>query len=288
MADETTGRTAFVLAGGGSLGAVQVGMLKALFERGIVPDCVAGASVGALNAAYIAGDPTREGVGQLERFWCGLLRKDVFPLNAWTGFLGLAARRDYAVSSHALSALIGRALAYTELEHAVIPCRIVATDAITGEEVVIDSGPVRDALLASAAIPGVFPPVLWRERVLIDGGVACNTPLSAALAAGVQRIIVLPTGLSCAVQSLPRGAIGRALHAVNLLTMRQLYRDSLLYATHAEIVVVPPLCPLGVTTFDFSQTPELIERAYRSTAQWLDQDGLQQRGAPHQLAPHRH
>lgn len=92
MSSPASGKTAFVLAGGGSLGAVQVGMLKALARAGIVPDLVVGASVGAINGAFYAGDPTPSGVERIERIWRGLSRSDVFPFPFIQGCLGLAGR----------------------------------------------------------------------------------------------------------------------------------------------------------------------------------------------------
>ena len=280
--------TAFVLAGGGSLGAVQVGMLAALTRRGIVPDFVVGASVGAINAAYYAAEPDERGVERLKRIWCGLRRTDVFPFSPMAGMLGFFGKTDHLVSSAPLRSLIESELPYQRLEDAQLPCYVVATDALDGAEVVLSSGPATTALLASAAIPAVFPPVRLDGRFLLDGGVSNNTPVSIAVKLGATRVIVLPTGISCALQAPPRGAMPLALHALNLLIMRQLVNDIERCAGAADVVTVPPLCPLSTTSYDFSQSAALIHRAEATTRLWLRTDGLHHLGAPPALLSHHH
>ncbi|MFL6514077.1 MAG: patatin-like phospholipase family protein [Chthoniobacterales bacterium] len=280
--------TTFVLAGGGSLGAVQVGMLKALAREQIVPDLVVGASVGAINAAYYAADPSEKGVERLEAFWLKLRRSDIFPLSPLGSILGLFGRRDHIVSPAPLRSLIESAVPYQRLEQVRIPCHIVATDVLKGTETVLSSGSVATAALASAAIPGVFPTVTIEGRHLMDGGVANNTPISTAFGLGAKRIIVLPTGMSCALKTPPRGIVGLAMHALNLLIMRQLVTDIERFSSRCELVVIPPLCPLATTAYDFSQSGALIRSAEAATRLWLKQNGLQPCGAPPALLPHGH
>ena len=281
-------KTAFVLAGGGSLGAVQVGMLKALAGHHVVPDFVVGASVGAINGACYAGEPNESGVARIESFWLNLRRTDIFPLSATSSVLGLFGRRDHLVTSASLQAVIESALPYRRLEEARIPCHIVATDVLTGTEAVLSSGPVALAALASAAIPGVFPMVPINGRYLMDGGIANNTPISTAFGLGASRIIVLPTGMSCALEAPPHGAVAMALHALNLLIMRQLLSDIESFSPRCELIVIPPLCPLTTTAYDFSHSGELINRAEATTRLWLEKNGLKRRGAPSELMPHEH
>lgn len=102
-----------------------------------------------------------------------------------------------------------RHLPYAQLQDAAIPIHIVASDMVTGEEVLLSKGLAVDAVLASAAIPGVFPPVRIEGRLLVDGGVANNTPISTALRLGATRIIVLPTGFACSLKRVPAAAVGR-------------------------------------------------------------------------------
>jgi len=281
-------KTAFVLAGGGSLGAVQVGMLKVLASQNIVPDFVVGASVGALNGAIYAAEPSEEGVARLESMWLKLHRADVFPLSAVSSILGLFGKRNHLVDPAPLRSLIESALPYQRLEEAKIPCHIVATDVLKGTEILLSSGRVALASLASAAIPGVFPTVLISGRYLMDGGVANNTPISTAFGLGAKRVIVLPTGMSCALEAPPHGAIALALHALNLLIMRQLLSDIEDFSPRCELIVVPPLCPLTTTAYDFSQSRQLIQRAEATARLWLKENGLESRGTPSELLPHDH
>jgi len=283
-----SGTTAFVLAGGGSLGAVQVGMLKALTRNNIVPDLVIGASVGAINATYFAAAPSSEGVTQLERTWLRLRSADVFPLSPVKSLLAILGKRDHLISSARLRALIESELPCERIERTKLPCYVVATDVLAGTEVCLSSGPVAPALLASAAIPAVFPGVSIEGRHLIDGGVANNTPISSAVKLGASRIIVLATGISCALERPPQGVVALALHAVNLLVMRQLVSDIEHFSNRAEIVVLPPLCPVSVSSYDFSQTADLVRRAEAKTRLWLQKKGLQSAGAPEELLPHEH
>jgi NTE family protein len=286
MPGKITSRTAFVFAGGGSLGAVEVGMLKALVTRGVHADFVVGASVGAINAAYFAGDPRVAGVARLEALWRGIRRRDVFPMAPFTNLLGLVAWRDYLVNPEALKDLLVRHLPYRHLEEAQIPCHVVATNALGGGEVRFSSGLAAERLLASTAVPGIFPPVRIAGQYLLDGGIANNTPISAAVELGATRLIVLPTGFSCALDRLPPGALAVALHALNLLIARQLVRDAEQFSSAAELVIVPPLCPTAASAYDFSITGTLIDRAADATTRWLDRNGLQAKDIPGALRPH--
>jgi NTE family protein len=288
MADTDRPRTALVLAGGGSLGAVQVGMLKALTRLGVMPDFVVGASVGAINGTCFAVEPDEHGVARLERIWLRLRRADIFPFSAASSVLAAFGRRDHLINPGPLRALIESELPGARLEDARIPCYVVATDVLTGDEVALASGPVAPALLASAAIPAVFPVVSIDGRHLMDGGVANNTPISTAVDLGASRIIVLPTGMSCALTGPPRGVVARALHALNLMIMRQLSKDIERFADRAELVVLPPLCPLAATSYDFSGSRDLIHRAEAASRLWLQKNGLHGRGVPMELGPHHH
>lgn len=279
-------QTAFVLAGGGSLGAVQVGMLKALTRQGMIPDFVVGASVGALNGAYFAAQPNDEGVKRLERIWSRLHRADIFPISPLNSLLAMLGRRDHLVASTPLRLLVESQLPCERLEDAKIPCHVVATDVLDGTEVSIATGSITSALLASAAIPAVFPSVEFEGRRLMDGAIANNTPISTALRLGAKRVVVLPTGMSCALAKPPRGAVAFALHALNLLVMRQLLSDIEHYSSRVELIVVPPLCPVNISAYDFSQTAELIHRAEATTRLWLKKHGLEPAGAPAELLPH--
>ena len=266
-------KTAFVLAGGGSLGAAQVGMLRALVESGVNADLVVGSSVGAINAAYFAGDPTLEGIAKLETLWRSLKRTDILPLS-WRGLLGFLRRRDHLVPSDGLRRLLDLHLPYRNLEDAALPVHVVATDFLSGEAVVLSRGPATQAVLASSAIPAAFPPVKIERRLLCDGAIASNTPVGAAVACGARRLIVLPTGFARRLQCAPNGAIASALHAITLLTTRQLAAELDSLGESAEWHILPTEGPVGGSPFDFSRSSELLERAYCNTLRWIDEGGL--------------
>ncbi len=287
MIDHDGKKTAFVLAGGGSFGAVQVGLLRELVADGVVPDLVVGSSVGAINGAYFAGVPTAAGVAQLEEIWRGLRRRDVFPFT-WRSLIGLVTRRDYLVDSHGLRALLEQRLPYRNLEDAAIPVHVVATDVLDGRAVKLSAGSAAEAVLASCAVPAAFPPVCIGDRYLMDGAVASNTPVSVAMELGAERLIVLPTGFACTLESPPRGPIANALHAITMLVANQLVLELERYRERAEIITVPPLCPLAVSPYDFSRATELIERAAEQTRRWLDRGGLTRERIPGALRPHSH
>ena len=150
----------------------------------------------------------------------------------------------------------------------------------------LSSGPAVDAVLASCAIPGAFPPVRVGEHHLVDGAVASNTPIRVALELGATRMIVLPSGYACALDAPPHGAIATALHAITLMIAHQLVMDLERCGGQAEIVTVPPLCPLAVSPYDFSHADELIERTAVQTRRWLQRGGLEKRRIPGALRPH--
>lgn len=281
-------RTAFVFSGGGSLGAVEVGMLRELLRSGERPDFVVGASVGALNAAYFAGRPTPEGVAELEAIWCGLDRFEIFPVSVGAALWALLGRRPNLVSPSSLAALVERRLPFAHLEKAALPCHVVAADLRSGEPVTLSRGPATPALLASAAIPAVFPPVTLDGRFLVDGGVASNTPIAAALELGAERVIVLPTGYSCALEVPPHNVLGMALHTLGLLMARQLVEDLRHLAGQAQIHVCPPPCPVRTAPHDFSDARALIEAAAGVTRRWIGAGGLDAPPDPGPLLAHNH
>lgn len=262
--------TVFVLSGGGSLGAVQVGMLLALADRGVSPDVVVGSSVGALNAAYVASDPSYRGASRLAEVWSRLTRHDVFPTTVARAGRALVGRTNAIADPTALRQLLSQQLPYARLEDAPWPVAVVATEVLTGREVVLRTGAAVDAVMASAALPAVFPPVAVDDHLLMDGGVANNTPISVAQRLGADCVYVLPTGYACALSEPPGSALAMALHAVTLTVQRRLIEDTTRLAGELDLRVVPPLCPLSVSPVDFRQTRTLIARARATTREWLD------------------
>jgi NTE family protein len=247
-------------------------MLQALYERNVEPDLIVGASSGALNGAFIAARPkTVATAAELADIWIGLRRGQVFPLNPLTGLFGFVGLRENLVPASGLRRLIGRHLTAGRLEQLGTPFHAIATDVRTGAEVRLSKGPLVDAILASAAIPGLLPSVRWDGRELIDGGVSNNTPISHAVELGAQRIYVLSTGHTCELDASPHGALAMTLHAINLLVHRRLTQDIARYDREVELIVVPPPFPVDVQPMDFGQAKSLIERALLASRQFLEE-----------------
>jgi NTE family protein len=261
-------RTAFVLSGGGSLGAIQVGMLQALTEAGIRPDLLIGTSVGAVNAAFMGGRADHEGALQLGEIWRSLRRQHVFPLSPWSSARGLLGRSNHLISSASLGEVLRKHLPYERLEEAAVPVHVITTELRTGRAVVMSSGPAIPALLASTAIPGVFPPVTIGRREFIDGGVANHTPIAAAMELGASRIFVLPVGYPWLRQE-PTNALGMALHALARFIEQKLDAEVAAYRNLADIQVLPTLDGVAVSPADFSHTDELMRRGYKSCRRYL-------------------
>jgi NTE family protein len=264
--------TAFVLSGGAALGAIQVGMLRALYEREIEPDLIVGTSVGAVNGAFIASRPfTPSTADELAGIWRRLDRGQIFPLNPVSGFLGFFGARRHLVPERGLHDLVLEYVDFERLEQASVPFHVITTDVLTGSEVRLSRGPALDAVMASAAIPGVFPPVRWDQRHLMDGGIANHAPISDAIELGAERVYVLSTGASCALTAPPHGALGMLLHSMSLLLLRRLQVEIELLADRAELIVLPPPCRPGVSPIDFSRSDELVKRGAEDSAAYLDE-----------------
>jgi NTE family protein len=255
-------KTAFVLSGGGTFGAAQAGMLRALLEHGIVPDLVVGTSAGALNAAFIAGQPDLDGVDRLAELWRTAPRGEIFPLRPGALAAGMTGRSNHLIPNDGLARWIDDSLTYDRIEDAVIPLHAVATDLLTSEAVVLSRGPVVPALLASAALPGIYPPVEIDGRQLVDGGFAADIPLPQATALGGQDVWILPPADAGATEP-PHSALGVLLRAMSGLLDRRLPIETTASTPDGTTVrVLPPVSSAGRSMFDFDDTGELIDRAY--------------------------
>jgi NTE family protein len=248
------------MAGGASLGAIEAGMLEALYEYGVRADLFVGASAGALNAAFAAANPQAVTTAHaLQSVWRSTRRKDVFPINPLTALRAILGQSDHLISNKGLRRLIQERLGgLNRLEDARADLAVVVTDLLEGKERVIDSGPATPALLASAAIPGIFPPVEIEGRLCIDGGVADNTPINIAHALGASTIYVLATGVSVSLERPPANALAMSVRASNLLLSSRLREEIEEFRGQVRLVVLPPPWPLTVLPSDFSHADDLI------------------------------
>lgn len=281
--------TSFVLSGGGSLGAVQVGMLQALSERGIVPDTLVGTSAGALNAVFVAGSGTSpEDIASLAEVWRSLRTWQLFPPDPRRALRALLGHTDSLFSDRGLRDLVERHLVFDRLEDAPIPLTVIATDLLSGLEVALTRGPTVDAVLASCAIPGVLPPVAWGGLTLADGGLADNTAISQAVRAGADHVYVLPTGYPCSLTEPPHTPLGILGQSMAVLVHQRLVRDIEQFADRVDLVVLPPPCPVTTSALDFSNADELIRRAYDGAVDFLARDSGRREHPARHIALHAH
>jgi NTE family protein len=165
---------------------------------------------------------------------------------------------------------------------------VVSADLLSGQNVTVSTGPLVTGVLASAAIPGVLPPVLREGRYLIDGGVAHQTGVTQAVGLGATLIYVLPAGTPCALPAPPASAIGTAVHALTLLIEQRLAREVAELAGAATIKVLPPLCPLRTSAADFAHGADPIDRARQSSLDWIATGNIDLPAPEQFLATHRH
>lgn len=262
--------TAFVLAGGGSLAAAQVGMLRALADGGVQPDLLVGVSAGGINAFCFAQHPDGTGLDRLQRLWSRLRRRDVFPLDAMRILAGLAGIRDGLVAPDRLRSFLGRQVGSARLDDTVIPAHLVASDLASGQPVVLSSGGALPALLATSAIPGVFPPVELDGRPLVDGGVSVDVPIRQAEELGATLTYVLPAVAPSNAAAVPHGAVPVLLHAVSHLFGRIAAADTA--AARHEVRVLPAPAQPGANPFDFGATDRLIDAGYHTVTRALHDD----------------
>ena len=262
-------------------------MLLALAEHGVHPEMLVGTSAGAINATYIAGHPDPSSIEGLANIWRNLTRDTIFPTKPILGLRGFLGNTDHLVPDTGLRNLVRDHLTFERLENAPIPLHVITTDATSGEEVVHSTGDALDAVVASASIPGVLPPVYIGDRAYIDGGISNNTPISIAHQLGATEIWVLPTGHACSLGAHPKSALAMVLHAITLLVHGRLISDIERFELLTDLRVVPPLCPLGISPTDFSKADQLIERALLSTRAWI-KNGEFDGTAKELLHPHTH
>lgn len=264
----------FVLSGGGSYGAVQVGMIRALVEAGVTPDLVVGSSVGSLNGAVVAADPDTS-ADRLMRVWEQLDRRTLYGADsrfraAWeVAREGLTGQGTALCSSKPLARLIEAAIGLDRIEQLPTTMVVVATDLLVGQPKLLRQGPLSSALQASNATPGLFPPVQIDGVIYVDGSVSANVPIRQALAAGARSMIVLDAGPAHMPGFIPRTP-WEALHQASRIMLRSQHADADDDLSNRHpIMRLPRPTPPALSSFDFSQTQELIEMGFNSTKQFL-------------------
>lgn len=263
---------AFVFSGGGPLGALQVGAVKALFEAGVKPDLVVGTSVGAMNGTFVAFDPTLAGAYRLEGLWRGLQEGELFPGGRFkASWAKMLVRGDRVFENSGIHRLIDTRLGNAHFEDAHLPLGVVATALETGEQEVFTSGEILRPLLASAAMPGIFPPVEIDGKRYIDGGVSNNVPIQPAVDMGAKTIYVM----NATATSLQRRPLNRPmdhlLHAFALARSQRFMIEREHYASQHVRLIMVPTEPLDffVPFASVAYTGTLIDSAYDTTSRFL-------------------
>lgn len=271
-------KLAFVLGGGGHMGAYEVGMLRALLEHGLTPNLVVGTSVGALNGAAIAADPALPTVDSLESIWLSLDQGEIFGGSIYAGAANLVRTRTHLHSNRSLRKLIERTLPVRTFEELRVPFQCVAASIERAAEHWFDSGPLADAILASAAVPGILPAVEIDGEHFIDGGVVNSIPVSRAVELSATEIYVLHAGRVERPLEPPKNLWQVAWVAFEIARRHRFARDM---ASLPEGVVVHVL-PTGERSparyddvsqlryGDFKAVRRRIDRAHRATRAFLE------------------
>ena len=260
---------AFVLSGGGNLGALQIGMMRALLEHDIRPDLIVGCSVGAINGAGLAEDPTLAGALRLERLWRALDGKELMPAGWLPNTVAIARRGEAIHESQGLRRHIEQSLTARTFEELAVPFQCVATDVVGVREVWFRSGPLIEPILASAALPAVYPAVEIDGVRYLDGGIVDDVPMSRAVELGARRLYVLQVGLFSRPRPEPKRPLDVAVQAYWIARHHRFKRE--LAAMPSDIEV--HLLPTGQTPYmrynDFTRTSELISLAYEASSAYL-------------------
>jgi NTE family protein len=271
-------QTAFVLGGGGNLGAHEVGMLRALLEHGITPDLVVGTSVGAINGAAVAADPTVGAAERLREMWARMERSDVFG-GSVLGRLGTLARtRTHLHDNEGLRRLLAEALPVAAIEDLPVAFECVAASIESAAEHWFTSGPLVEAILASCAVPGLLPPVEVGGEHFLDGGIVNSIPVGRAVARGARRIFVLHVGRLDRPLDPPRWPWEVGLVAFEIARRHRFLGDMAALPGDLDVHVLPtgqeqPPRYTDLSQFRYRDTtriPDHIDRAYEASSAYLD------------------
>jgi NTE family protein len=269
--------TVFVLGGGGHLGAYEVGMLKALLEAGVKPDAVLGTSVGAINGAALAADPTSDAVARLEKLWTGLSAGGIFEDSLFTRLGTMMRSRTHMHSNTTLRRMLAESMPVERIEDLQVPFQCVAASIERAAEHWFSTGPIVEAVLASCAVPGLLPPVRIDGEHFLDGGLVDSVPVGRAVALGARTVYVLHAGRLEQPLQAPKQPWEVAAVAFEISRRHRFARDM---AQLPEGVTVH-LLPTGADRLasanwaqyvryrDYAIAHERIQQAYRASLAYL-------------------
>jgi NTE family protein len=275
---KTTARhtVGFVLGGGGHLGANEVGMLQALLERGITPDLIVGTSVGALNGAAVAADPSLDSVHKLREAWTALGKDRVFA-SPFGGAANLVRRGNHLHSNQNLKGLIERLLPVRRFDELAVPFQCVAASVERAAEHWFSEGPITPAILASAAVPGLLPPVEIDGEHYLDGGLVNSIPIERAVALGATELYILQVGRIEQPLAAPKNLLQVATVAFEIGRRHRFARDMASLPGGVVGHVLPTGeddLPTGIRQLkyrDFTHVAKRIDAAHGATGRYLDE-----------------
>jgi NTE family protein len=264
------GPVAFVLSSGANMGAVQVGVLRALAEHGVRPDLVVGCSIGALNGAALAEDPTVDGVARLERAWTTADPRGILPRPWLPPAVALVRRGDSMASPEGVHRLVAASVSATTFADLAVPLHCVATDVEACAEAWFSEGSLLEALLASSAMPAVFPPVTIDGRRYVDGAVVTDVPVRRAVELGARTIYVVEVGpLSTRDWSASRRPLGAAIEAYWVARRHRFLSALAAVPADVDVHLMPHGDPPRMRLGDFTRTADLIAAAHAASAAYL-------------------
>jgi NTE family protein len=266
--------TGFVLGGAGNMGAIQLGMLRALLERDLVPDLVVGCSVGALNGGAIASGPSLGTLARLEALWLDLSAKDVWPARPLIGAVQLLRRRPAVNDNVGLRRVVERFLPGATFADLAVPFACVATSLATGGERWFSEGPLAEAVLASSALPALLPPVEVDGELLVDGATVNVVPIRRAVEMGATRVFVLQLKDLDATSPRPRRPVEVLQRAFAISRNFRFVHELATMPPEIEVHVLPAVSWARLRYDGFSRTAELIERSHGVAATYLDAAGF--------------
>jgi len=259
----------FVLSGGGNLGALQIGMMRALLEHDIRPDLIVGCSVGAINGAGLAEDPTLAGALRLERLWRALDGKELMPAGWLPNTVAIARRGEAIHENHGLRRHLEQSLSARTFEELAVPFQCVATDLVGVREVWFRSGPLIEPILASAALPAVYPAVEIDGVRYLDGGIVDDVPMSRAVELGARTLYVLQVGLFSRPRPEPKRPLDVAVQAYWIARHHRFKRELAAMPPDIELHLLPTGQTPSMRYNDFTRTSELISLAYEASSAYL-------------------
>ena len=263
-----SGKLAFVLSAGGSLGSVQVGCIEALIRHGVFPDLVVGTSVGALNGVWMAKDPTLNGVEKLKELWLSLKPHGPFQEGNLRVLMRLLLGRSYLFANKALRKLVCQYVGGKTFEDLAIPAVVVATNLETGEPAYFRQGLLEPAVMASTAIPGAFPPVEIDGVEYIDGAMMSNCGLEPSWDQGARRIVVIEIPHPLLGQGI--GILKPLARALHVSLVRLCHLEVRWFSQRCPVVALEPAMNLEGHDFnDFSKSAVLMESGRAWTEEFL-------------------